>query len=116
MSRKGIDGPSALAYLRGLCRRLDLGAAVLRVPKVALVAIPVAGLSLSVPAAAEMDRPRPMYGVEMMPHEEACDDGRDEDRDGLVDCDDPDCEEACRLAAERLAEIPSSPSGGCRGR
>jgi hypothetical protein len=46
--------------------------------------------------------------------EGACDDRRDEDRDGLVDCDDPDCAIPCApaLSVERVSGLPPWPDDG----
>jgi cysteine-rich repeat protein len=42
--------------------------------------------------------------------EQSCDDGVDDDHDGLVDCDDPDCAEACAAVEATCAAAPAAQS------
>jgi hypothetical protein len=93
------DGHATLlkAYLDEVCNRLDQcrRAPAFRKWRTAWLGVPVAaGLSL---AATQCS------GTSKGPTEECkedtclqlCDDGVDNDADGAVDCDDPDCSEVC---------------------
>lgn len=85
-----MEAHKVLAFLERLCRDLDEGRPLSRfgLGKVlAPVAVPAAlALTLGVASCDSDDPP-----VEEDPVVETCDDGLDNDDDGLIDCDDSDC-------------------------
>lgn len=89
-----MSGATVLASLKALCRDLDAGRSPRPIQwrRVLLPLAVPAALGLALSGCARED----------------CHDGADNDRDGLVDCADPDCEEAlgCRAAPEYAAPMP----------
>lgn len=89
-----MNGRSVRRYLDEIYRQLDEGVNHARLRKVAVsLAIPAAAL-----ATGCFDEPfaSPVYGVPEYGaafEETLCDDGEDDDYDGLTDCDDSDCRE-----------------------
>lgn len=84
----------------GMKRASSNGAWVAR----ALFAIALGGIAASAAAQQEPSVPQPQAPVAadataVAEHEERCDDGRDDDGDGLPDCADADCFEAPRCHA-----------------
>lgn len=83
-----MSGRSVLSYLKDICRQLDEGTLQTRLFKVAVAtAVPV---SMLVAGCAYDEYGVPMYGFPI--EEELCNDGVDDDSNGLTDCDDPVCD------------------------
>ncbi len=91
-----MDPKALKSYLDSLCEQLDHGDGTVRVMKWAGAAL-VAGGTLT--ACFHGEEAVPLYGAifDSGSFENACDDEIDNDDDGLIDCDDPDCldDEAC---------------------
>lgn len=83
-----MSGRSALAYLKEICRQLDEGSLQANLRKVAVVtAVPV---SMLVSGCMNDLYGVPAYG--MMMEETVCNDGLDDDYDGLIDCEEEECQ------------------------
>ncbi len=95
-----MDPKSVFDYLHDLCRAIDSGRRPqpfgLRRIVVPLAAPAVIGLALG---GAGCGAHTSLRDDDAGPADEVCDNGHDDDADGLVDCDDPECasDESCSI-------------------
>jgi hypothetical protein len=103
-----MTGQKLLEELRGLCRDIDEGRPLRRLGSAA-IAPAVISLSLGVAGCSDEPPPGRIYAAPMPAGPaEVCDDGTDNDDDGLTDCADSDCEKfhLCLPTPEYAAPLP----------
>jgi hypothetical protein len=95
------------AYLDSLCEQLDAGQSTIRVARFAGAAL-VAGGTMT--ACFDKEVAVPLYAAtfDSGSFENACDDEVDNDSDGLLDCDDPDCADDPACVSDELYAAPSA--------
>jgi hypothetical protein len=90
-----MDAKQIHQHLAAITADLDQGCRPRR-PVFALSTAALAAMGLGLSGCVDAIPPygAPLYSA-VMEHESDCDDGADEDGDGLTDCEDDDCVDAC---------------------
>jgi hypothetical protein len=100
-----MDPKELKAYLDSLCDQLDAGHASVRAVRWAGAALVASG---TLTACFDGPETIPLYGVVMDTGdlEQICDDEIDNDHDGEIDCDDPDCIDDAACVSDELYGAP----------
>lgn len=106
-----MSSKNVIDYLKALCRDIDAGRPLK--PFFRRAAVPAAiALGIGGATGCASSDERSTTPDDGLTTETQCDDGVDNDADGLIDCDDGDCHNwhECQAVVEYAAPMPDNPS------